>query len=218
MPLTVGDQIGRILGAPPGSTVMHQNVDRRRGDRALVLPASTATRNRSSTRTGTSRRCATSTRRSADAARSSSCRTRTRRCSTRSTSARCSSRSRTCSSRPARSRTSRRSSRRAHEVGAHVVLDAYQSAGTVPLDVTALGVDFAVGGSVKWLCGGPGRGLALRAARPRRAARADAHRLAGARAAVRVRAGAGVRRRRGALPHRHAERARALRGDRRATT
>src|SRR5205823_5120520 len=48
--------------------------------------------------------------------------------------------------------------RRAHEVGAHVVLDAYQSAGTVPLDVTALGVDFAVGGSVKWLCGGPGAG------------------------------------------------------------
>src|SRR5207253_1395688 len=46
--------------------------------------------------------------------------------------------------------------RRAHEVGAYVVLDAYQSAGTVPLDVTALGVDFATGGSVKWLCGGPG--------------------------------------------------------------
>ena len=38
------------------------------------------------------------------------------------------------------------------------MLDAYQSVGTVPLDVTALGVDFAVGGSVKWLCGGPGAG------------------------------------------------------------
>ena len=38
------------------------------------------------------------------------------------------------------------------------MLDAYQSAGCVPLDVTALGVDFAVGGSVKWLCGGPGAG------------------------------------------------------------
>jgi kynureninase len=45
---------------------------------------------------------------------------------------------------------------KAHEEGALVVLDAYQSAGTVPLDVTALDVDFAVGGSVKWLCGGPG--------------------------------------------------------------
>jgi kynureninase len=48
--------------------------------------------------------------------------------------------------------------RRAHEAGAHVVLDAYQSAGIVPLDVAALGIDFAVGGSVKWLCGGPGAG------------------------------------------------------------
>jgi kynureninase len=48
--------------------------------------------------------------------------------------------------------------RRAHEVGAHVILDCYQSAGIVPLDVTALGVDFAVGGSVKWLCGGPANG------------------------------------------------------------
>jgi kynureninase len=48
--------------------------------------------------------------------------------------------------------------RRAHEVGAHVVLDAYQSAGIVPLDVAELGVGFAVGGSVKWLCGGPGNG------------------------------------------------------------
>jgi kynureninase len=47
---------------------------------------------------------------------------------------------------------------RAHEVGAYVVLDTYQSAGTVPLDVTALDVDFVVGGSVKWLCGGPGAG------------------------------------------------------------
>jgi kynureninase len=48
--------------------------------------------------------------------------------------------------------------RRAHEVGAHVLLDAYQSVGTVPLDVTSLGLDFAAGGSVKWLCGGPGAG------------------------------------------------------------
>jgi kynureninase len=47
---------------------------------------------------------------------------------------------------------------RAHAVGAMVVLDIYQGAGTVPIDLTALGVDFAVGGSVKWLCGGPGAG------------------------------------------------------------
>jgi kynureninase len=47
---------------------------------------------------------------------------------------------------------------RAHEVGAMVVLDAYQSAGTVPFSVKELNVDFATGGSVKWLCGGPGAG------------------------------------------------------------
>jgi kynureninase len=47
---------------------------------------------------------------------------------------------------------------RAHEVGAMVVLDTYQSAGTVPFNVKELNVDFATGGSVKWLCGGPGAG------------------------------------------------------------
>lgn len=47
---------------------------------------------------------------------------------------------------------------KAHRVGAAVVLDLYQAAGAVPVDVTALGIDFAVGGSVKWLCGGPGAG------------------------------------------------------------
>jgi len=46
--------------------------------------------------------------------------------------------------------------RRAREVGASIALDCYQSAGIIPLDVTALGVDFAVGGCLKWLCGGPG--------------------------------------------------------------
>jgi kynureninase len=45
---------------------------------------------------------------------------------------------------------------RAHEVGAKVILDTYQSAGILPLDVSALQVDFAVGGCLKWLCGGPG--------------------------------------------------------------
>jgi kynureninase len=39
-----------------------------------------------------------------------------------------------------------------------IVLDTYQSAGTVPFSVKDLGVDFATGGSVKWLCGGPGAG------------------------------------------------------------
>ncbi|MBV8865068.1 MAG: aminotransferase class V-fold PLP-dependent enzyme [Acidobacteriaceae bacterium] len=48
--------------------------------------------------------------------------------------------------------------RRAHEMGALVLADLYQSAGILPVDVRALGVDFATGGSVKWLCGGPGAG------------------------------------------------------------
>ena len=47
---------------------------------------------------------------------------------------------------------------KAHRVGAHVILDVYQAAGTIPLDIGGLGADFAVGGSVKWLCGGPGAG------------------------------------------------------------
>jgi kynureninase len=45
---------------------------------------------------------------------------------------------------------------RAREVGATMILDTYQSAGIIPLDVTALGVDVVVGGCLKWLCGGPG--------------------------------------------------------------
>jgi len=45
---------------------------------------------------------------------------------------------------------------KARRVGARVCLDVFQSAGTVPVDLTALGADFAVGGALKWLCGGPG--------------------------------------------------------------
>jgi kynureninase len=47
---------------------------------------------------------------------------------------------------------------KAHAVGAMVVADLYQSAGCLPVNVRELGVDFATGGSVKWLCGGPGAG------------------------------------------------------------
>lgn len=48
--------------------------------------------------------------------------------------------------------------RRAHEVGALVVLDAYQSVGITEIDVSAWSVDFLLGGSIKWLCGGPACG------------------------------------------------------------
>jgi kynureninase len=45
---------------------------------------------------------------------------------------------------------------RAHRVGAHVILDIYQSAGVMPVELKKWKVDFAVSGVLKWLCGGPG--------------------------------------------------------------
>ncbi|HEX5761175.1 MAG TPA: aminotransferase class V-fold PLP-dependent enzyme [Thermoanaerobaculia bacterium] len=48
--------------------------------------------------------------------------------------------------------------RRCRETGAFLLLDVYQSTGSLPLELAAWGVDAAVGGSVKWLCGGPGAG------------------------------------------------------------
>ena len=48
---------------------------------------------------------------------------------------------------------------KAHACGASVILDVFQSAGIIPVDVTALDVDFATGGCLKWLCGGPGNGF-----------------------------------------------------------
>ena len=47
---------------------------------------------------------------------------------------------------------------KAHRVGARVILDVYQAAGAVPISLETWQADFAVGGSVKWLCGGPGAG------------------------------------------------------------
>jgi selenocysteine lyase/cysteine desulfurase len=44
----------------------------------------------------------------------------------------------------------------AHARGALCYVDAYQSAGQVPLDVHAAGVDFLTAGGLKWLLGGPG--------------------------------------------------------------
>ena len=48
--------------------------------------------------------------------------------------------------------------KKAHDNGALVLLDVYQATGTVPVDVQKMDIDFLVGGSVKWLCGGPGAG------------------------------------------------------------
>src|SRR5687768_15927675 len=46
--------------------------------------------------------------------------------------------------------------RHAHDAGALVSLDAFQSVGVIPVDVKASGADFLTGGVLKWLCGGPG--------------------------------------------------------------
>ena len=48
--------------------------------------------------------------------------------------------------------------RRCREVGAVLLLDVYQSTGVMPLALEEWGAHAAVGGSVKWLCGGPGAG------------------------------------------------------------
>ncbi|MBE0690514.1 MAG: aminotransferase class V-fold PLP-dependent enzyme, partial [Anaerolineae bacterium] len=45
---------------------------------------------------------------------------------------------------------------KAHAVGAQVILNGYHSVGVIPVDVSANGIDFYVGGVLKWLCGGPG--------------------------------------------------------------
>lgn len=44
----------------------------------------------------------------------------------------------------------------AHNVGAHLLVDGYQGAGQVPVDVQATDVDFYLSGGLKWLLGGPG--------------------------------------------------------------
>jgi len=155
MPVTVGDQLGRILGAPPGSIVMHQNVT---VAEAIVLSCFA--------RTGERRRIVYEEANfpsvrylyqaqpdlevvalEHDAAVADAIDERTLLV-------------------PISHVLFRNGEiqdiepiiRRARAAGAYVVLDCYQSAGVVPFDLTELSVDFAVGGSVKWLCGGPGAG------------------------------------------------------------
>jgi kynureninase len=52
----------------------------------------------------------------------------------------------------------------AHRKGALCLVDGYQAAGQLPVDVTALDVDFYCGGGLKWLLGGTG--VAFLQARP----------------------------------------------------
>ncbi|HVM18127.1 MAG TPA: aminotransferase class V-fold PLP-dependent enzyme [Gaiellaceae bacterium] len=155
MPITVGDQVGRIVGAPPGSTVMHQNVAVAEAVvRSCLRPD--GARNRVVYERGNfpSVRYLWQAQPDLetlvvedDAAIVDAIDERTLIVPLSHVLFR-----------TGEIQDVEPIVRRAHDAGAYVLLDAYQSAGIVPLDVTALGVDFAVGGSVKWLCGGPGAG------------------------------------------------------------
>jgi kynureninase len=156
MPLTIGDQIGRIIGAPPGSTVMHQNVA---VAEAIVIscfrPVDPA-RNRVVYEEGNfpSVRYLYQAQPELEIVAVPDDEAIVEAIDERALLVPVTH----VLFKTAEIQDVEAIIERAHEVGAHVVLDAYQSAGIVPLDVTALNVDFAVGGSVKWLCGGPGNG------------------------------------------------------------
>jgi len=155
MPVTVGDQIGRIIWAPPGSTVMHQNVTvaeevvlscfRRPGVRNRVVYEEANFPSVRYLYQAQPELEVVAVRDDAAIVEAIDERTLLVPISH-------------VLFKNAEIQDVEPIVRRAHEAGAYVVLDCYQSAGVVPLDVTALGVDFAVGGSVKWLCGGPGAG------------------------------------------------------------
>ena len=155
-PMTVGDQVGRIIGAPPGSTVMHQNVA---VAEAVVLscfvPVS-PDRNRVVYERGNfpSVRYLYQAHPDLDVVVCEDDEAVVDAIDERTLLVPISH----VLFKSGEIQDAAAIVARAHDLGAHVVLDCYQSAGIVPLDVTALGVDFAVGGSVKWLCGGPGNG------------------------------------------------------------
>jgi kynureninase len=155
IPITTGDRIARLIGAPPGSTVMHQNVTLAS---AVVLSCFPFTGERRRIVYGEGEFPSVRYVHQAQAARGADVvvvpgedelveaideRTQLVLLSH-------------VLFKTGRIQDVEPVIARAHEVGAHVLLDAYQSVGSVALDVTELGVDFATGGSVKWLCGGPG--------------------------------------------------------------
>jgi kynureninase len=156
-PMTVGDQIARLIGAPPGSTVMHQNVT---VASAVVLSCFHFTGERRRIVYGEGEFPSIRYLNQAQAAHGVEIvvvpgeqelvETIDERTQLVLLSHVLFKTGRIQEVKPVIAR--------AHEVGAHVLLDAYQSVGAVPLDVMELGVDFATGGSVKWLCGGPGAG------------------------------------------------------------
>jgi kynureninase len=153
MPLTVGDQIARIIGAPPGTVVMHQNVT---VCEAIVLSCFRPTPKRDrivyEEANFPSVRYLYQAQPELEVDAVADDRAIVDAIDERTLLVPISH----VLFKTAEIQDVEPIVRRAHEVGAYVVLDAYQSAGVVPLDVTELDVDFATGGSVKWLCGGPG--------------------------------------------------------------
>ena len=156
MPLTVGDQVGRIIGAPPGTTVMHQNVAIAE---AIVLSCFRPVdprRNRVVYEEGNfpSVRYLYQAQPELEVVVVPTGESLVDAIDERTLLLPISH----VLFKNGEIQDAGTIAARAREAGAHVVLDAYQSTGIVPVDVTALGVSFAVGGSVKWLCGGPGNG------------------------------------------------------------
>jgi kynureninase len=156
MPITVGDQIGRIIGAPPGSTVMHQNVTVAEMIVLSCFRTAGSARNRIVYEEANfpSVRYLYQAQPDLDVHAVEDARAIVDAIDERTLLVPISH----VLFKNAEIQEIEPIIRRAHECGAHVVLDCYQSAGVVPFDVTELNVDFATGGSVKWLCGGPGAG------------------------------------------------------------
>jgi kynureninase len=156
MPLTAGDQVGRIIGAPPGTTVMHQNVAI---VEAIVLSCFRPVdprRNRIVYEEGNfpSVRYLYQAQPDLEVVVVPAGESLIDAIDERTLLVPISH----VLFRTGEIQDAGAIAARARDTGAHVVLDAYQSAGILPVNVTALGVSFAVGGSVKWLCGGPGNG------------------------------------------------------------
>jgi kynureninase len=156
MPMRVGDQIGRIIGAPPGSTVMHQNVAIAEAIALSCFRPVDPVKNRVVYERGNfpSVRYLYQAQPDLEVVVCEDDAEIVERIDERTLLVPISH----VLFKDSEIQDVEPIVRRAHEAGAYVILDCYQSAGIVPLDVTALGVDFAVGGSVKWLCGGPGNG------------------------------------------------------------
>jgi kynureninase len=156
MPVTVGDQLGRILGAPPGSIVMHQNVTVAEAIVLSCFAGMDGRRNRIVYEEANfpSVRYLYQAQPDLEVVAVSDDAAIVDAIDERTLLAPISH----VLFKNGEIQDVEPIVRRAHEAGAHVVLDCYQSAGIVPFDLTELDVDFAVGGSVKWLCGGPGAG------------------------------------------------------------